>query len=100
MFIATFVGSTMSRLSIDLEPRDHQRITALAALAGVPVREYVLSRVLPDQAASDDERAALKELEQLLAPRIDAVRGQDFSTRSFRDIASAAKAKHTAAVRG
>jgi|LakMenEpi03Aug12_release.lakeMendotaPanAssembly.Ray.scaffolds.fasta_scaffold317395_3 hypothetical protein len=64
----------MSRLSIDLTPVQHQRIKAVAAFQGKTLKEYTLERLLP---YTDDERAALHELEAILQPRIEsAYRGE------------------------
>ena len=62
----------MPRLSIDLSPREHRQLKAMAALRGQSIKDYVLSRALvdmPDPATMTDEEA-LQALKQLLAPRI------------------------------
>ena len=50
------------RLSIEISPEQHQRLKASAALNGQSIKDYVLSRTLPDS----DEQAALEELESLM----------------------------------
>lgn len=67
----------MSRLSIELTPEEHKKIKAVAALKQQSIRDYVLERILP---LESDEKAALQELEALLAPRIkDAEEGNTVS---------------------
>lgn len=70
------------RLSIEISPEQHQRLKASAALQGLSIKDYVLSRTLPDS----DEQAALRELEDFLKPRIEAANKGDFSTQSVDDI--------------
>ena len=66
----------MSRLSIEVTPEQHQRLKAIAALAGMTIKEYVLERVLPPVPEQEDlsEEEALRQLETLLNPRIEAAR--------------------------
>ncbi len=66
----------MSRLSIEVTPEQHQRLTAIAALSGMTIKDYVLARVLPPVPAQEDlsEEEALQQLETLLKPRIEAAR--------------------------
>ncbi len=75
------------RLSIEISPEQHGRLKAAAALHGKSIKEYVLERVLPpgpDGDLSEDE--ALRQLEALLEPRIEAARRGEISSRSVRDI--------------
>lgn len=63
------------RLSIEMTPEQHQRLKAIAALRGQSMKDYVLARVLPDNASADGAEAsedgeALRRLEAFLAPRI------------------------------
>lgn len=75
------------RLSVEVTPEQHQQLKAIAALQGKSLREYVLDRVLP---WTEDEHQALKELEALLAPRIEKARregGQAVTaTQIFEDV--------------
>ena len=66
----------MSRLSIELTPEQHHRLKAIAALSGRTIREYVLERVLPPEPEPEDlsEEDALRQLETVLKPRIEAAR--------------------------
>ena len=66
----------MSRLSIEVTPDQHQRLKAIAALSGMTIKEYVLERVLPPVPEQEDlsEAEALRQLETLLKPRLEAAR--------------------------
>ena len=66
----------MSRLSIEVTPEQHQRLKAIAALSGMTIKDYVLARVLPPVPEHEDlsEEEALRQLETLLKPRIEAAR--------------------------
>jgi hypothetical protein len=82
----------MSRLSIELTPAQHQRIKAVAALQGKTLKEYTIERLLP---ATENEEAALHELEALLKPRIEsAYRGEIVNTSAMH-IAQAILAQTT-----
>ncbi len=70
------------RLSIEISPEQHQRLKASAALNGQSIKDYVLSRTLPDS----DEQAALAQLEGFLKPRLVAAKQGDFSDKSIDDI--------------
>lgn len=70
------------RLSIEISPEQHQRLKASAALQGQSIKDYVLSKTLPDS----DEQAALQELEGFLKPRIEAANKGEFSSKSVDDI--------------
>lgn len=70
------------RLSIEISPEQHQRLKASAALRGQSIKDYVLERTLPDS----DDQAALRDLEQFLAPRLKAAENGEFSERSLDDI--------------
>jgi len=78
----------MSRLSIELTPEQHQRLKAMAALQGQSMKEYVLQRSLPDlpNRNSMTEEEALYQLEQLLAPRIEAAERGEISSRTPQQI--------------
>lgn len=62
----------MPRLSIDLNPQEHQQLKAMAALKGQSIKDYVLSRTLSDLPGSAglSDQDALQALKTLLAPRI------------------------------
>jgi len=61
---------TTSRISIDVTPRQHKRLKAMAALSGKSLKDYVLERTL----LQSDEDLALRELESLLAARVESAR--------------------------
>ncbi len=70
------------RLSIDVTPDQHQLLKAAAALQGQSIKEYVLTRTLPQS----DEKAALHKLETFLESRIDAANNGKLSSKSVDDI--------------
>ena len=70
------------RLSIEISPEQHQRLKASAALSGQSIKDYVLSRTLPDSGS----QAALEALEDFLKPRLAAARRGDFSDKSVDNI--------------
>lgn len=78
----------MSRLSIELTKEQHQRLKAMAALNGKSIKDYVLDRSLPHLPGSESmtEEEALRQLEALLQPRIDAAKRGEFSTRTPEQI--------------
>lgn len=70
------------RLSIEISPQQYQRLKASAALNGQSIKDYVLSRTLPDS----DGQAALEQLEDFLKPRLTAAKQGGFSEKSVDDI--------------
>ena len=66
----------MSRLSIEITPEQHQRLKAVAALAGKSIKDHVLERALPPIPDMDSfsEEEALAKLEGFLKPRIEAAK--------------------------
>lgn len=72
----------MSRISIDVSKEEHQRLKALAALRGMSIKEFVLSRTIGDPALDTD----LAELEALLDRRISKARTQGTSSRTVEEI--------------
>lgn len=80
----------MGRVSIDVTDEQHQQLKATAALSGKSIKEYVLDRALP---YTEDEKSAMRELEEFLKPRIkQATRGK-FSDKNFDDIKKEAYAR-------
>ena len=63
------------RLSIEISPEQHQRLKASAALNGQSIKDFVLSRTLPDAR----KQAVLEELESFLKPRLLAAKNGEFS---------------------
>lgn len=70
------------RLSIEISKDQHQKLKAAAALQGQSIKDYVLKRTLP----APEEKTALQELESFLAPRIEAARNGEISSKSVDDI--------------
>ena len=82
----------MSRISIDVTPREHQKLKAMAALQGKSIKDYVIERTLGlDEDTS--EAAALKELEVLLATHIRSAQNGAVSQRSVGEIFKSAYRK-------
>lgn len=75
----------MARLSIEISDSDHKRLKAAAAVRGVSIKDFVLSRALD----SGDE--AWQDLSEFLAPRIAEAEAGELSDRSFDQIIEAAK---------
>ncbi len=75
---------SMSRLSIEISPEEHQKIKALAALQGQSIKDYVLNKLLISNSA--DEEAAMVELEELLLTRINKSKDSPVSSKSFQQI--------------
>jgi hypothetical protein len=73
----------MSRLTIEVTEREHQRIKAMAALQGKSIKEYVIERLFESSA---DEEQAMDELKALLAPRIAEGLGGELSGEGFDEI--------------
>ena len=75
----------MSRISIDVTAREHQKLKAMAALQGKSIKDYVIERTLGlDEDRS--EAAALKELEVLLDTRIRSAQNGAVSQRTVGEI--------------
>ena len=73
---------TMSRISIDVTPQEHQRLKAMAALQGKSIKEFVLDNTL--RAADVDP--ALRELEAILDERVKRTKERGSSTKSVADV--------------
>jgi hypothetical protein len=88
----------MSRISIEVSPEQHQRLKAFAALRGETIKDYILGCALPPSASAEvlTEEQALQELEQLLLPRVEAIKRGEISAKSFEEII--AEARNEAAV--
>ncbi|MBL4773963.1 MAG: DUF1778 domain-containing protein [Alcanivoracaceae bacterium] len=70
------------RLSIEITAEQHQYLKAAAAMKGESIKDYVLKRTLPDL----KEQQALENLENFLAPRINAANNSDVSSSTVDDI--------------
>ncbi len=78
----------MSRLSIEITSKQHQRLKAIAALNGKSIKEYVLERALPSDADMESlsEKEALQKLEDFLKPRIKVAEKGKISSHSVQQI--------------
>jgi hypothetical protein len=72
----------MSRISIDVTSEQHNRLKAVAALAGQSLKDYVLTRTLPR-----DEDKAMQDLIDFLEPRAEQARKGHLVNKSVTDIA-------------
>ncbi len=72
----------MSRISIDVTPEEHNRLKAIAALAGKSLKDYVLEKTL---LVSDNQ--AIEELELILKARIREAKQGKLVTQSVNEIA-------------
>jgi Antitoxin ParD len=43
----------MSRLSIEIDPEQHRQIKTLATFAGMTIKDYILSKTIPQRAKPD-----------------------------------------------
>ena len=68
--------------SFSITPDQHQLLKAAAALQGQSIKDYVLTRTLPQS----DEQEALQKLEALLKPRINNAVNGNLSTKSIDSI--------------
>jgi uncharacterized protein (DUF1778 family) len=75
----------VSRISIEIPPEEHKRLTALAALEGQSVEEFVLRRTLAAARGSDEEQAVLA-LEAILNERIRRAEAGEVSDQSVSEI--------------
>ena len=75
------------RLSIEIEDFQHQQIKALAAMAGMTIKDYILNRALPDVT----EQQALNQLEKFLTPRIVAAENGQVSNSTIEEIIAQAR---------
>jgi Antitoxin ParD len=73
----------MSRLTIELTEQQHKSIKAMAAFQGKSIKEYTLERLLP---YTDDEKAAIEELDAFLKPRLEAAQRGEVVNVSVMDI--------------
>jgi Antitoxin ParD len=82
----------MSRISIEVTAEEHQRLKAFAALRGQSLKEYILERALPPLTEGGlTEVEALRQLEQLLLPRVEAAQRGEYSNQDFDAIIAEAR---------
>lgn len=87
----------MSRLSIEIPEHQHQQIKAMAAMGGMSIKDYILTKTLPSAAEeepySEEEIKALAQMGAFLAPRIAAIRRGEFCEVSLEEIIAEARAE-------
>ena len=74
----------MSRLSIEVSSEQHQKIKALAALQGQSIKDFILNKLFI--ANSENEQAAMEELEELLLSRINQAKDSPASSKTIQQI--------------
>lgn len=84
----------MSRLSIEVTPEQHQLLKAMAALQGKSIKDFILDKVLPQQAEEQPQNYSVKQLETLLQQRLTSAHNGNFSEQSVTDIFEQAIAEH------
>ncbi len=84
----------MSRLSIEVTPEQHQLLKAMAALQGKSIKDFILDKVLPQQAEEQPQNYSVKQLETLLQQRLQSAGRGEFSKQSVTDIFEQAIAEH------
>mgnify|MGYP006216002771 FL=1 len=84
----------MSRLSIEVTPEQHQLLKAMAALQGKSIKDFILDKVLPQQAEEQPQNYSVKQLETLLQQRLTSAHNDNFSEQSVTDIFEQALAEH------
>ena len=55
----------MSRLSIEIEPEQHRQIKTLATFSGMTIKEYILSKTLPSNDATEELLASSSNAKRL-----------------------------------
>ncbi|WMS41629.1 antitoxin [Acuticoccus sp. MNP-M23] len=86
----------MPRLSIDISAHEHHQLKAMAALKGLSIKDYVLSRALVDMPSPETmtDAEALAALKALLSPRLAEADAGDLVTTSADDIKSEGRRPH------
>ena len=73
----------MSQLVIDVSGEQHQKIKVLAALQGKSIKDYVLSKLIPED---ENESEAWAELNSILLSRIEAVESNQPAQQTFEQL--------------
>ena len=84
----------MSRLSIEVTPEQHQLLKAMAALQGKSIKDFILDKVLPQQAEEPPQNYSVKQLETLLQQRLTSAYNGNYSEQSVTDIFEQAITEH------
>ena len=74
----------MSRLIVDVSTEQHQLIKTLAATEGKSIKDFVLTRILPD--TEGDEAAAWDELREILVARLRSATERGTSQKSVAEL--------------
>ncbi len=75
----------MSRITIDVTVEQHQQVTAMAAIQGKTIKEFVMERLFSND--MDEEAQAMEELKTLLGERIREAETGHMIQKKFSDIA-------------
>ena len=73
----------MSRLVIDVSGEQHQKIKVLAALQGKTIKDYVFSKLIPED---ESEGEAWAELNSMLLSRIEAAERDPPAQQTFEQL--------------
>jgi hypothetical protein len=84
----------VSRLSIEVTPEQHQLLKAMAALQGKSIKDFILDKVLPQQAEEQPQNYSVKQLETLLQQRLTSAYNGNYSEQSVTDIFDQAITEH------
>ncbi len=76
----------MSRLSIELTAEQHKQIKTMATLRGQTIKQYVVERILPTEDITDDEKAAMSELKELLTKRIERAEATNQTAKTIDQV--------------
>ena len=85
LYKCTFVQyrRIMSRLSIEISAKEHQHIKALAAIEGQSIKEFVMTRLFPDDKAQEQ---SWHELQEFLFKRAEEAQNGKLSSKSITKI--------------
>ncbi len=73
----------MSRIVIDVSGEQHQKIKLMATLQGKTIKDYVLSKLIPENETEDE---SWKELSSILLSRIEAVENGPSAQKTFEQL--------------
>ena len=78
----------MSRLSIEIDPEQHRQIKTLATFEGQTIKEFILSRTLPDWKPSDnmDTTAKLLSAPENRERLLEAIAAPSNESRFFESV--------------
>ncbi|MFT6809460.1 MAG: hypothetical protein ACJA01_002697 [Saprospiraceae bacterium] len=73
----------MSRLSIEISPKEHQHIKALAAVEGQSIKEFVMGKLFSGDIAQEQ---SWQELQDFLSNRVEEAQSGKLSSKSISQI--------------